>query len=105
MLTIILCLSLLATGSALAVSLQRNIAYVEKIDEITEGIQTALDVLDEQYQSIEKKTKIEVFSDEPVVRNLVQDIVSARNSILAVARLLDETIEFATTAESKVEEK
>ena len=105
MLTTILCLSLLVSVSALVVSLQRNIVYMEKIDEITVGIQSALDVLDEQYQSIDKKTKIEVFSDEPVVRNLVQDLVQARNSVLIVARLLDETVEFAAETERKAEEK
>ena len=65
---------------------------MEKLDELAEGIQTSLDILDEQYQIIDQKTKIEVFSDEPVIRNLVQDIATARDSILIVAKLLDNSV-------------
>lgn len=92
MLIFILCLSLFATITILIISLQRNIAYMEKLDELAEGIQTSLDILDEQYQIIDQKTKIEVFSDEPVIRNLVQDIATARDSILIVAKLLDNSV-------------
>lgn len=92
MLIFTLCLSLFATIIIVIISLQRNIAYMEKLDELTDGIQAALDILDEQYHIIDQKTKIEVFSDEPVIRNLVQDIAIARDSILIVAKLLDNTV-------------
>ena len=65
---------------------------MERIDEIEESLQTAIEILDEQYKIIDKKTKIEVFSDEPIIRELVRDITVARNSVLGVAKLLDDTI-------------
>jgi hypothetical protein len=63
---------------------------MDKLEEIDESIQEVLDILEVQYQIINQKTKIEVFSDEPVVRNLVQDITNARNAVLKSAKILDD---------------
>lgn len=92
MLTLLLSTAFLSVSIALGVSVMRNIQYMEKIDEIEESLQTAIEILDEQYKIIDKKTKIEVFSDEPIIRELVRDITVARNSVLGVAKLLDDTI-------------
>ncbi len=92
MLTLLLSTAFLSVSIALGVSVMRNIQYMERIDEIEESLQTAIEILDEQYKIIDKKTKIEVFSDEPIIRELVRDITVARNSVLGVAKLLDDTI-------------
>ena len=92
MLTLLLSTAFLSVSSALGISVMRNIQYMERIDEIEESLQTAIEILDEQYKIIDKKTKIEVFSDEPIIRELVRDITVARNSVLGVAKLLDDTI-------------
>ena len=92
MLTLLLSTAFLSVSIALSISVMRNIQYMERIDEIEESLQTAIEILDEQYKIIDKKTKIEVFSDEPIIRELVRDITVARNSVLGVAKLLDDTI-------------
>lgn len=92
MLVLLLSTAFLSASIALGVSVTRNIQYMERIDEIEESLQTAIEILNDQYRAIDKKTKIEVFSDEPIIRDLVRDITVARNSVLAVAKLLDDTI-------------
>jgi len=92
MLTLLLSTAFLSVSIALGISVMRNIQYMERIDEIEESLQAAIEILDEQYKIIDKKTKIEVFSDEPIIRELVRDITVARNSVLGVAKLLDDTI-------------
>lgn len=93
MLTTALSFFLLTTFSMLVFSIKRNLLYIEKIDELSEKIQYSIDVLEEQYRNIEKKSKIEIFSDEPVVRELIVDMANAKNSILVIAKLLDDSIE------------
>ena len=91
-LSIALSTALCACASALFYSVQRNLAYIEKIDELQEAIQASLDILVEQHEAILEKSKIEIFSDEPVVKELVRDIAIARDSVLVVAKILDDSI-------------
>lgn len=92
MLALLFSMAFVSVSTALGFSVMRNIQYMDKIDEIEDSISTAIEILNEQYRLIDKKTKIEVFSDEPIIRDLVRDINVARNSVLAVAKLLDDTI-------------
>lgn len=62
---------------------------MEKIEEVGEAIQMSIDMLEEQYQIIDKKSKIELFTDEPLVRELVNDIVTAKIAIMKSAKILD----------------
>jgi DNA polymerase III psi subunit len=62
------------------------------MDELQEAIQTSLDILVEQHERILEKSKIEIFSDEPLVKELVRDIAVARDSVLVVAKILDDSI-------------
>lgn len=101
-----LSISLIAACSALWLSVQKNLEFSDKIDDIQESIQTAIDVLNERYSVMDAKTKIEVFSDEPIIRDLIRDIKISKNSILVVAKLLDETVQTEMIDdEQKAEEK
>jgi len=82
----------LSTSTCLALSLRKNLILLDKLEEIDESIQETLDILEEQFQKIDQKTKIEVFSDEPIVRNLVQDIAIARDAVLKSAKILDDVV-------------
>ena len=99
MIPLLLSIGFVINSVALYYSVMRNIEYMEKIDEIEESIQSAVEILDEQYQKIDKKTKIEVFSDEPIVRELVRDISIARNAVLTTAKLLDDTIKVESSSQ------
>ncbi len=91
-LSIALTTALCACASALFYSVQINLAHIEKMDELQEAIQTSLDILVEQHERILEKSKIEIFSDEPLVKELVRDIAVARDSVLVVAKILDDSI-------------
>jgi len=82
-------LGLLTTLTILAVSLKKNIEYMEKLEEVGQSLQETIDLLEIQYEKMNKKSKIELFSDEPVVRDLVIDILEAKEAVVMTARLLD----------------
>ena len=97
-LALTVCLVLCGVSSTVAfVSIKKNLEFMERIDEIEGAIQNAIDVLDIHREKIDQKSKIEVFSDEPVVKELVQDIASVRNAVLDVAKLLDDTLKTEDT--------
>lgn len=103
MITELLSVSVFLTSSLLIVSLKKNIEFMEKIDEIQETLEKSLEILEIQSKKIDQKAKLEVFSDEPVVRNLVKDIVESKNAVIRVAKLLDDSM-IEDSLESKEEE-
>lgn len=74
-------------------SLKKNLEFMDKLEELSEVVYNCVDVLEEQHKIIEEKTKIEVFSDEPIVKDLVEDMKIAKNSVLKVAKVLDASVE------------
>lgn len=62
--------------------------YEERIEEMVESLQDVYNVLMIQHEKIEAKTKIEIFSDEPIIRDLVSDISLAKDSV----KMCSETI-------------
>lgn len=89
----LLTLTLLSTSAVAFFSVRKNIELFEKLEDVSLSLSETLDILEEQIEAMDKKTKIEVFSDEPVVKELIQDMVIAKNSVLKVAKVLDETLE------------
>ena len=83
----LLCLIL---AGCLTWSVRLNLKYAEKFEEIIDQIDVSLDILDTQYQRAAAKAELEVLSDEPVVRDLIDDIKSSRDAILLVANLIVE---------------
>jgi len=66
-------------------SVRKNMLAYDKLEAVAAQIEESLDELDVCYTNIDAKTKIEVVSDEPVVRELLQDMNRARDTILLVA--------------------
>ena len=89
----LLAISLLSTSAIAFFSVRKNIEMFDKLEQVSESLTETLDILEEQIDIMDKKTKIEVFSDEPVIKELIQDMVIAKNSVLKVAKVLDETLE------------
>jgi len=83
----------IASSTALFVSVKRNLLYMDTLDEIEATIVSAVKALEEQKVKIGKKAQIEVLSDEPVVKELIRDIVVAKNVVADIAKLLDDTVE------------
>lgn len=83
----------IASSTALFVSVKRNLSYMDTLDEIEATVVSAVKALEEQKVKIGKKAQIEVLSDEPVVKELIRDIVVAKNVVADIAKLLDDTVE------------
>ena len=71
--------------SALFLSVKKNLVLNEKLENITEQIEESLDILDENYARIHRKTKIEILSDEPIIKELIFDINTSKDAILLIA--------------------
>ena len=85
---IILSVICAALSAVLYFSLRLNLQNQDKFEEISEQIDESLDVLDACYQRAAQRAKLEVLSDEPVVRELLEDIKTTRDAILLVANLI-----------------
>ena len=74
-------------------SVRKNLELQDKQEMIGEAIEESVELLDVYYQRIDEKSKLEVFSDDHVVRELVNDISEARDAVLAVAHKLYASVE------------
>jgi hypothetical protein len=83
-------LVVLILSALLVLSVRKNLYLQEKIENISESIEESLDVLDLIYQRIVSKTQLEVLSDDPIVRELAQDLKLSRDSVHAVANLISD---------------
>jgi hypothetical protein len=82
----------LILAALLFFSVRLNLKYSEKLEDVREQVEESLDVLDTCYQRAAQRAKLEVLSDEPVVRDLLDDIKITRDAILLVANLIVEPL-------------
>jgi len=87
---VLVCILCILLSIALFFSLRLNLRCYEKIQSVAEQVEKSLDVLDTCYQRADSRAKLEVFSDDPIVKELVDDIRITRDSILLVANLIIE---------------
>lgn len=80
---------ILLLGYLLYISTKKNLELMEMIDDVDEKVENCLDVLDACHQSFDLKLKMEVFTDEPVVKDLIQDIKNAKESVYLIAKSLN----------------
>lgn len=90
LLTISLLIMISILSLTLFFSLRLNLRTREKLIEVSEKIEESLDILDVCYQRAATRAELEIFSDEPVIKELVEDIRMSKNAILLVANLLIE---------------
>jgi len=69
-------------------SVKRNLEMIEIIEETMSEVEESLEILDYCYNNIDKKAKLELFSDDPTIRELVDDIKQARKAVLFVSERL-----------------
>lgn len=75
-------------GTALVFSLYYNLKFAKIILQMEDDIGECLDILDEKYKALSKILEIPIFFDSPQVRKVIEDIKSARGSILYIANRL-----------------
>lgn len=81
----IVCVLFLTSTTALYYSVKKNLEFIDKFEDIGASVESALDVLEENYKKIDKKSKMEVFLDDPVVRDLLNNISECRDAVHVVA--------------------
>lgn len=71
-------------------------------EELLELLEESIQDLEICYKRIDKKTKLELFSDDPTVKELVDDMKQARHTVASIVQQLTgerEIIEIAKTNE------
>lgn len=85
---IFLVLIIVVLSVFLALSVIRNIDMLNKLEEMGIQIEESLDILDEYHQKIDIASKTDVMFDDPVVKNLLNDISGCRDAVLVIANKL-----------------
>ena len=65
-------------------SVKKNIQLYEELESINTQIDSSVEELDYLYKKIDKKSKIELFSDEPMIRELVEDMKQAKKIVMSI---------------------
>lgn len=72
-------------GVGLFYNIKRNFKLEDKLDELGEQIEESLDILNDCYQRIAKVAETPIAMDDPVIRQLLNDIRYVRHAILLIA--------------------
>lgn len=90
----------------LTYSLLRNLELLDQLDDIEERIDDCVAVIVRCHEKVETKSKMEVFFDDPIVKELVSDLKEARDALGEVSQVLTQmTREDAEDADDTKEEK
>ena len=79
--------------------------YIEKLEQVDDVVQESILALTDIHDSIDRKSKLEVFFDDPVVRDLLQDMTNARTVVDRISRTLDDVVLPQGEAEDLSEER
>lgn len=83
--TMLLTLILIVMSIGLYYSIKKNLELLQLLDDVNDQVEESLDILDALYQRVSQKASLEVMSDEPIVRELVADMKSAKDALIIVA--------------------
>lgn len=93
MISIFLLFLLAIFSIALYISVKKNFELFDRLQQVDDSLQECVKVLNEQIEKMEKKTKIEVFSDEPIIRDLINDMSTAKEAVVIVSGVLDDLVD------------
>jgi hypothetical protein len=74
-------------------SVKKNLQLLETIEDIAENYKETIEELNYYYEKIDKKSKLELFLDEPITRELVEDIKGTKKAIENAAKKISVFIE------------
>lgn len=69
-------------------SVKKNLEFLDQQETLLSTIEQSLQVLDACYRKVDRKAKLELFSDEAIVKELIDDMKDARKSILNISENL-----------------
>lgn len=96
------------SSSLLYFSVKKNLEFLEQQENMLSLLESSLQELDVCYKRIDKKVKLELFSDEPTVKELVDDMKYARSTVASIVEQLTgekNIIESQATEEINVQER
>lgn len=93
MIIVILFTLIVLQSIALYYSVKRNIEFLELFDNFSEDCKEAVEELDSYYEKIDKKSKLELFLDEPITRELVEEIKGTKKAIKKAAEKISVFVE------------
>ena len=93
MLITLLLFTTVATSTALFFSVRRNFQLLDIIENAGDNLEDSLKELNYYYDKVNKTSKMELFLDEPVTRELVNDIKQVKKTIKAAAEKISIFIE------------
>lgn len=82
---VFLSVTCIALSVALYYSIKKNLELLELFESFGENFAENLEELNRFYERIDKKSKMELFLDEPVTRELVEDIKGTKKAIKKLA--------------------
>ena len=88
--------SILSTIS-LYFSVKKGLILIKTQEELIEELENCVQELEQAQLKIEKKMKIELFSDEPIIKELVNDMKHAKETVQIVVEKLTDEKEFITS--------
>lgn len=91
--TAIITILLVISFYCLYLSIKRNFEFIDSLEQTNDQIDETLEILDYYYKRFDKKSKLDLFSDDQIVRELVQDIKHTRNAIMLISKKLTGDIE------------
>lgn len=101
MFLLFLCVLLIAAlSTGLYVSVRKNLEYMEMLEDAAVSLQESIDDLNVCYAKIDRKSKLELFLDEPITRELVEDIKGTKKAVKAAAEKISVFIEDDNEEES-----
>lgn len=74
--------SLFCVSTALLIrSTKNSLILLEKIEDLDDQLDDAVKLLEKKHKKLEAKLKLEVFFDDPVVKEVVKDISDCRDIV------------------------
>lgn len=83
----------LTFGTSLYFSVKKNLELLEKLEDLSEQVEESLDLLDVYHQKIDIISKTEVMFDDPIVKNLLDNISGCKDAVLLIANKLYGSLE------------
>ncbi len=90
MIYVLLILIILAQSVIVYVLARRGMVLNDKMEDINEQIDESLVLLERCYTKIEYASKTPVLSDEPIVKKLMSDILTAKHAVVMVMNKMGE---------------
>jgi len=84
----------------------RNVELLDQLEDVDELVVNCSTRIEASYEKLNEKSKMEVFYDDPIVKELVSDMKDARDALIEVSRAFDQiTREEADDADADAKEE